>query len=131
MPIEHGKGGTTLTGDSIEFLRLGTIARGIGLEIKGIRMTRGRSCYAIAKKELGIKGSRQKVYDQLMARVAELRAQQEHRHTNMECRRCKFSGDDVQDFVHTDTAGERKCPKCGSGECYVREIREVGGREVQ
>lgn len=79
MPIEHGKGATILTGDSIQFFRLASLKGAVGLEIRGIRTSRGRSACAIAKEEFGIKGSRQKVYDWLCAKVEELRPQQEHR----------------------------------------------------
>jgi hypothetical protein len=42
-----------------------TILRGLGLEIKGMRMSRGMTMYAIIKKELGLKGTRESVYNQL------------------------------------------------------------------
>jgi len=78
MPIEHGKGGTTITGDSIDFLQLCAIRGAVGLEIKGLKR-RGRSAYAIAKETYGLKGNRDAVYAWLCARVDELRPLQEHR----------------------------------------------------
>jgi hypothetical protein len=41
---------------------------------------------------------------------------------NMECRACGFTGDDVQEFVSSDTPGERKCPQCGSDQCFVIDL---------
>lgn len=78
MPIEHGRGGTTLTGDSIEFFRLCQLRGAVGLELKGIKMTRGPVVWKRAAKEFGIKGNKQAVYNWLDAKVQELRAQQEH-----------------------------------------------------
>jgi len=49
----------------IAHIRYCTILRGLGLEIKGLRCSRGISMYALAKKELGIKGSKNAVYNQL------------------------------------------------------------------
>lgn len=51
--------------EGIPLLRLVTMLRGLGLELKGIRMCRGISCYALAKKEFGLKGNKAKVYAQL------------------------------------------------------------------
>ena len=67
--IEHHKGGTTFTGAAIPTLRLTMMLRGLSLELKGMRLTRGVSCYALAKKEFGFKGNKQRVYDQLLAHV--------------------------------------------------------------
>jgi hypothetical protein len=49
----------------IAHFRYCTILRGLGLEIKGMRMSRGMSMYAIAKKELGLKGTKTEVYNDL------------------------------------------------------------------
>jgi hypothetical protein len=78
MPISHHKGGTTVTGDSIAYFRLATLMTGVRAELRGMKLTRGRSCYAVAKQEFGLKGNKQKVYEFLVAKVEELRAQQEH-----------------------------------------------------
>lgn len=78
MPIEHHNGGTTLTGDSIEFFRLLQFRGAVGLELKGIRMTRGPVIWKRAAREFGIKGNKQAVYAWLDAKVKELAAQQEH-----------------------------------------------------
>ena len=79
MPIEHLKsGGTTLTGDSIDFFRLAAMRGAVGLELKGIQMRRGPKVWKQAAREYGIKGNAAAVYAWLDAKVNELRAQQEH-----------------------------------------------------
>ena len=45
--------------------RLITLKHGLKLEMKGMRVSRGRTCYSIVKEELGLRGNRQKVLDQL------------------------------------------------------------------
>lgn len=106
MPITHNPGGsTTLTGDSIDYFQLCTIKGAVGLELKGMKMSRGpvvwkraREMYNIPKPKGRGKANKQEVYDWLCAKVKELQAVQEH--------------------VSTD-------PVTG------REVREVGGQEVQ
>jgi hypothetical protein len=48
----------------IEAFRYKTLLRGLRLELNGLKMSRGRSCYSIVKGEFNLKGSKQKVYDQ-------------------------------------------------------------------
>lgn len=48
----------------IEQFRVKVLHSALGLEIKGMKR-RGTSAYVIIKREFGLKGSRQKVYDQL------------------------------------------------------------------
>lgn len=81
MPIEHQKGSTTITGDSIEFFRLCQLRGAVGLEMKGLKMTRGPVIWKRVAREFGIKGNRAAVYAWLDAKVQELKAQQEHRTT--------------------------------------------------
>jgi hypothetical protein len=50
--------------DKIEGARILTLKAMLSLELKGMKR-RGRSAYSIVKEELGFRGSRQKVYDQL------------------------------------------------------------------
>lgn len=52
------------TPQQIEMFRYKTLLRGLKLETQGLQMSRGRSCYSIIKKEFGLKGSKQKVFDQ-------------------------------------------------------------------
>ena len=47
----------------IAFYRMATLKQGLKLEIKGIRMCRGATCYSIIKREFGLKGSREKVLE--------------------------------------------------------------------
>ena len=54
------------TPQQINAFRLRTLVRGIKLEMNGLKMSRGRSCYSIAKAELGFKGNKQSVLDQLL-----------------------------------------------------------------
>lgn len=52
------------TPTQIEMFRCKTLLRGLRLEIAGMKMSRGASCYSIIKQEFGLKGNKQKVYDQ-------------------------------------------------------------------
>ena len=63
--IEADAGGFMITGEHIPFYRLLVMRQGLQLEIKGIRRSRGRTCYAMAKSEFGFKGNRDKVLAQL------------------------------------------------------------------
>jgi len=56
---------TLNTPTQIEAFRFKTLLRGLRLEINGLKMSRGVSCYSIIKQEFNLKGSKQKVYDQL------------------------------------------------------------------
>lgn len=55
---------TILTGDQIPEFRKRVLLRGLKLELKGMKLSRGRSCYSIIKSEFNLKGSRQSVFDQ-------------------------------------------------------------------
>ncbi len=52
------------TPEDINSFRNFTLLQGIGLELQGMKMSRGRSCYSIIKEEFGLKGNKQKVRDQ-------------------------------------------------------------------
>jgi hypothetical protein len=78
MPIGHTKGGTVVTGDSLDYFRLCVQKGAVGLELKGIKMTRGPVVWKRVAAEYGIKGNKQKVYDWLCAKVLELQKVQEH-----------------------------------------------------
>ena len=49
----------------IATFRYCTMLRGLGLEIKGMKMSRGMTMYALIKKELGLKGNKTDVYNEL------------------------------------------------------------------
>jgi len=57
---------TMLTGNQIEFARLLTLRKMLKLEMYGMTR-RGRSAYSILKKELGLTGNKQRVYDRVCA----------------------------------------------------------------
>ena len=44
--------------------RLLTLRAGLRLEIRGLKVSKGRSCYAIIKQEFGLKGDRASVLEQ-------------------------------------------------------------------
>jgi len=61
---------TVITGkENILAYRERVLLSGLKLETKGMKMSRGKSCYAIVKQEYGFKGSKQKVYEQLKAHL--------------------------------------------------------------
>ncbi len=55
----------SITGEHIGLYRLMTMRQGLKLEIQGMRLVRGRTCYAIVKEEFGFKGNKGKVLAQL------------------------------------------------------------------
>ena len=58
------KGYTTIEGGFIPVYRLIVLLQGIKLELKGMKLSKGASCYSIIKKEIGLRGSMQSVHDQ-------------------------------------------------------------------
>ena len=71
--IEAHAGGFTITADHIPFYRLLVMRKGLQMEIEGLRISRGRTCYALAKSEFGFKGNRDKVLAQLEDYIADQR----------------------------------------------------------
>jgi|HubBroStandDraft_1064217.scaffolds.fasta_scaffold34755_7 hypothetical protein len=61
---------TVVVGDQIAGARLLTLRAAFGLELKGLSR-RGRSVYSIVKQEFGLRGNKQRVYDQFDALVTE------------------------------------------------------------
>jgi len=96
MPITHGTGGTTLTGDSIDYFRLCALKSAVGLELKGIKVMRGAVVWKRVKVEFLIHGNKQAVYDWLCAKVAELQAVQEHRTIEEGRTKREVGGQEVQ-----------------------------------
>jgi hypothetical protein len=59
--------------DDIAMFRLLALRSGLKLEIRGLRRS-GRSCYAIIKKEFGLKGTKQEVLEQFDEMLAPIDA---------------------------------------------------------
>jgi hypothetical protein len=49
--------------DQIHAFRVATLISGLKLEIRGMTVSRGRSCYSILKSEFKLSGARAKVLD--------------------------------------------------------------------
>ena len=60
----------------IELYRLLSLRAALRMEVAGLK-GRGKSAYAIAKQELGIKGSRQKVLDQVNQMIQSMKEEQQ------------------------------------------------------
>ena len=73
--IEVNERTIMITGAHIPLYRLMVMASGLDLEIKGLRFSRGRTCYALAKSEFGFKGNRAKVLAQLQAHIEAVKAE--------------------------------------------------------
>ena len=52
------------TPEQIQMARYLTMRSGLKLEIQGLRLTKGVSCYKLIKDTFGLKGNKQKVLDQ-------------------------------------------------------------------
>lgn len=52
--------------------RLRTLRMGLQAELQGMRLTRGRSCYSIIKKEFGLKGNKEKVLREFTKLIGEV-----------------------------------------------------------
>ena len=63
-----------ITGEHIPLYRLMVMVSGLRMEAKGYRISRGRTCYAIAKSEFGFKGNKAKVLAQLEKHVESVKA---------------------------------------------------------
>lgn len=76
MPVYTKDGvATSFVGpESVNLFRLMTMIRGLRVELRGMRLTRGVSCYAMAKKEFGLKGNKEKVLAQLEAVLENMKA---------------------------------------------------------
>jgi hypothetical protein len=55
---------TILVGEQITHFRYLTLLKGLQLEIKGLKISRKRSCYSIIKEEFNLKGNKQSVLSQ-------------------------------------------------------------------
>ena len=59
----------TIKGEQVDYARLLTLKTALRLEVQGLK-GRGRSAYSIVKEELGFRGSKQSVLDQLSLYIA-------------------------------------------------------------
>ena len=83
--IEHTKGANTplgdvtcITGKGIDFLRMSYQLMGLHTEARGMKLTRGRSCYAMVKQEYGLRGNLSNVTAQFERIVDQVKTQQTH-----------------------------------------------------
>jgi len=60
----------------IDLLKLLYLRRNLRLEVVGLK-GRGRTAYSVLKEELGIKGNRQKVLDQVNQMIQSIKDQQQ------------------------------------------------------
>ena len=61
----------------IDLYRLLALRAALRLEVVGLLKSRGKSAYSIAKKELGVKGNKQKVLDQVNQMIQSIKDQQQ------------------------------------------------------
>jgi len=68
--IKITEGCTVFAGRSaVDLYRMMTLAAGLKMEVRGMKMYRGRTCYALIKEEFGLKGGKQKVLAQFLPLV--------------------------------------------------------------
>ena len=60
----------------IDLLKLLYLRRNLRMEVAGLK-GRGKSAYSIAKQELGVKGNKQKVLDQVNQMIQSIKQQQQ------------------------------------------------------
>lgn len=53
-----------ITGNNIDLYRMKVLKGALKLELLGMKAHRGRSAYSIIKSEFGLKGNKQKVFNQ-------------------------------------------------------------------
>ena len=64
---------TVITGDDTILFSIIALESALRLEVKGMKMSNGRSAYSIVKDRYGLKGSKQRVLEQFNQIVNELR----------------------------------------------------------
>lgn len=69
--VIHASGAVTITGGGIDYFKLCAIKGALKLELAGMRASRGRTAYAAAKADYGLRGSRKKVFADLERMIAE------------------------------------------------------------
>lgn len=78
MPVEVSKSAVVFDGaDGVRLFRLGTIVRGMKLELLGMRLTaKAPSCFTIARREFGLRGSKEKILADMTAIYNAAKAEQ-------------------------------------------------------
>jgi hypothetical protein len=66
---------TVITGDDWILFSFIALESALRLEVKGMKMSMGRSAYSIVKDRYGLKGSKQRVLEQFNQIVNELRVE--------------------------------------------------------
>ena len=66
---------TVITGDDTILFSIIALESALRLEVKGMKMSMGRSAYSIVKDRYGLKGSKQRVLEQFNQIVNELRVE--------------------------------------------------------
>ena len=64
QPLNYIKDMILTEPTQIEAFRQRTLLKGLEAELMGMRLCRGRSCYSLIKEQFGLKGGKQKVYNQ-------------------------------------------------------------------
>ena len=68
--------GFIITGkDNINLARLLTLRAGLKIEIAGMKVRRGRTCYSMIKEEFNLKGNKQKVLTQFDDIIKEMKGE--------------------------------------------------------
>jgi hypothetical protein len=70
-------GATIVTGEHIRLYSLISLKQAIVLEGKGMKMSRGVSAMALAKRRYGLKGSREKIIAQMQSMIDQFTAADE------------------------------------------------------
>ncbi|NOQ49932.1 MAG: hypothetical protein GQ553_04645 [Nitrosomonadaceae bacterium] len=72
-----------LVKDKMYFIQMCAVRGALRLELAGMKRSRSPSAYVIAKRDFGVKGSRQKCLDQLTAMIEEEHINQEEKYSNV------------------------------------------------
>lgn len=73
--IQNFVGGTVITGAHIDVFQMMALRGALFLETNGMKVSRGRSAYAIVKACWGLKGLKVKVLEQFEKVIAEAKIQ--------------------------------------------------------
>jgi glucose-6-phosphate dehydrogenase assembly protein OpcA len=80
MPVEVSSSGVIFTGeDGVNLYRMATIIMGMKAEMRGMRLTskaKAPSCFTIARREFGLRGSKEKIFADMTALYNAAKAEQ-------------------------------------------------------